>query len=1192
MKRCLDSARLLCLHRRSSFRPSFATARTPSPAAARSSWRLQCTRQSSLHVEPRIVDRQVFEEFIRLKPQQCPVSRSKERDPGIWISLLGRYLQPSVRRSSGDAATPSVHGGSSEMTRELFVQSVKLANLLFHARKKADLDLLAHRGFKLNDWPAVYVLFNRLLDAAEKLRDVSLPPQKGSIGDWASGSHLSLDQLTAQGVSSPPLSSQVSTELLVPKLATLDALTERPFAQYYCASIMAEVWQGLGSIVLDAADASPNESKLAMSYVYRILARIHHSGIVSDRVYKYITPSSYQATFRPPGMQLLSPRIMDVLSDAAWLEHEAEVAAKAAATGKESPFFPVNWGIKELGHEIWLEFILWCCVEHGHIKEGSQLVDQMKTRTGDMAWNFQSWKPYLRDEESIRNTRIDREVSWRRPDSVDTMPNPRKRNGPPLPFHGLGKRTISVEVVTALLDNLPNLSYLGMGSKGLPADALLHHISVLKFAIAPKISESKFLPTSKATNWFTTRVIESGTLIPEVDPRTFDSFLRVTPCVVPPWSSDMCPVDEHSLAQLLPSQLYDDTSAFAGLIEYNLRNLSRQRLCGDALETFSMLQTIIDTSKIRRVDEFFSSRMEQPSEGTGSLPSLRPFDSSIPQLSCVTLADLLDLVTISRAFAFGEWLLFSDDIDGPTVSPNAYGNQALAPSILRFAGATKNNALGEAVIQSLTGPISLNTHRAIMNFRISMHQWGFVVPMLRFIRDHRAKSWAHSNITAIAAEIIRLDHALHHQQHNPASTTTTSDIESDLTHAKDILYRILFREFHESPYRKPNDPYFQDRVIAGMVRLFCYISSPSLHKIVGAVSSNRSIPFTRFPYIPPTAFHLIIAAIAETQGSAAARSIYKRVCVTAASPESRHLEKGGIRRFYLSRKRYMTEGDPHFDARYSRELEKKMVLPNPNTVRVIVQAAAREYEAATTSLKKGLGMINPYSSVPETALQTEPPPGSPRKHFPSLEALQEASESLIFCCKRFEVFGMSDHEIALEVGEDIYLNFQADQMKGKRVPFRYSPEDVGTKEESEERGLGDGGKDIRSNEHSHRNKDIKSLEPMKETKEQEPIWKFFKNRDLRRTNLKGKYIESKRPTKKSKAQTLGDKDNDNESKEPTTQGSKERESIWKIYKERSLKRTRDRSKEHEQEPRWKFFKERSLRAKRRAKAEDKQSQEK
>ncbi|KAL4979298.1 hypothetical protein BDW66DRAFT_111349 [Aspergillus desertorum] len=1034
MTRCPSPVRLLCLHCRSSLRPPFAAVPSPLPAAPRFGWRLQWNKQYSVGDKRSVFDSDFLKDLNRLNPpeRRGPTWQGKRVRP--WISLL----EEIVRRNSKNAGAHSTSIRSSGITRKSFAETIDLAHLLNTARRELNRDLLAHLGYKSNNWSVVYVILNGLLDAAEAVAAAS-SARRGVLEDRAVNLGLSLDQLTDEDSFSP----QFPRYSRITGLESLDSLTYRPFSQEYYMLLMAEVWKSLGAITLYAVDTSPTKSRLAMSVVYRILARLHHSGLVSERVYKYTTPDTYQATFRPPGMHLLSTHIMDVLSDAAWTVHEAQVAAEAAAAGKDPPFLPAKISIKELGHEIWLEFILWCCVEHGHIKEGIWLLDEL---TGRKGWKFQSWTPILYDEEALRNTRIDREVStWPLPYSVNVTPEPPKRTDPPSLFHGLGKRTISVEIVTALLDNLSNLVHMGMGAGGIPASELFRRIDNLKFAIASATtSKSKLLPTTKAVNWFTTRVMESGGLVPEADPQTFDNLLKLTPHVVPPWSNGMCPLEEDTLAALHPSQLYDDTCAFTGLMEYNLKYHSSRKFTGSALNLFAMLQAVMDTCKMRRLDDFFSSQMEGDSANPPSSysDSVLPFISSIPQLSNVTIAHLFDLVTVSRAFAFGEWLLLSDDIDGPTVPVSAYGDQALAPSLLRFAAATKNDYIGETVVQSLGQPVSLNTLRAILNYRIIMHQWDQVIPILRYIRDNRIKSWAHSNIAAIAAEIIRLDHALIlSSKESNLANTATSEIETNLAEAKRVLYRILFGEFDEKPWRKRGNRNFQAHSLISFTRLFRHSRSPSLTEIAGSVFESEYVPMYRLPYIPSTAFHTILAAIAETEGTLAAKKIYKRFCVSYNSPEFSRLVVGGITRFYKKAERDFQRGDPNFDAEYFHHLQKKMVFPNPNTVRILTQAAVREYYTAVAEMETEAkswsesSMPNLEDTAAEQAYDqtlspsfpdaevsprssSTPPPLSPA------ERKTEAERTLIFCIKRFKVFHMSDTEIAREVGEEFYSNYQ------------------------------------------------------------------------------------------------------------------------------------------------------------------------
>ncbi|PLB33674.1 uncharacterized protein BDW47DRAFT_113527 [Aspergillus candidus] len=1012
MKRCLGPARLPCLGCRFiSPSPSISHPRALLPRARQVGrpfpGRRQWSRPFSAHTRPPI-DRRLLEKHVQLEMKRCPVPGPQEKNPEAWLSLLDQYIPPSLRKSPENAAPDAVASdGTAASAADSLVQTIELTNLLFHARMSGNLGLLSQLGFRKHNWPAVHALLNRLLDAADTLNEVAVPSRPLSNLNWGSGSSESLDELTAKRQKPVPRLVPGSEVPLVPGFTSLDAMTERPLADDHSKRFMAELWPSLGSIILDAADAPPSEAKLAMSYVFQVLARLHHSGAVSDRVYKYIPGEElYKNTLRPPGIHLLSTHIVSVLSDAAWLVHEAEVAAKAAAAGEDSPYVPFRMGIRELGPEIWLEFILWCCVEHGHVTEGIWLIEQMKRRKGDQAWGFRSWKPLLEDPTLVRDTNIDREDSWRQPGS-DIRPSPPRRRVNPTPFNGLGKRTVSEEVVASLLDNLPNLVYLGLGFRGVSPTALIRSASSLKFAITPTSSDSELLPTSRSSNWFTVRVLESGGFDAKSDPQAFENLLRLTPHVVPPWESNLELRDED-LDPLTPSQLYDETAALSGLIEYNIRYYALQRLCGDAINAFEWLQAVTDASKMQRIGDFFSSSILDkppmdwfPTFDMARLPALRVFESSIPQVSNITLAHMLDLVTVSREYAFGEWMLFSSDIDGSPIPPSAYGDQALAPAIIRFAAATKNTALCDATTSSLGQPLSANILRTLLNFRVAMGQWDQVVPMLEYLREYRAKSWGHSNVAALAAAVIRLEHTA---QQNPADPQASNE----LTQAKDILRRLLSGEFNE-PHRH-SETHYQDRSLHSLIRLFQSIPGGSLKDTATAASAALRArfspsPHSAIPHIPAATFHPILSAVVDTQGSAAGKRLWDRWCLDLKSPTLRRLQEGGIPRLYLNKERNRARGDPHFDAQYFKQIQSKAVLPNANTIRIIAQAAVKEY--------------NEYQSSSSPS-STESAPSGQGQVANNNDTNNPARPILEFCIEKFETFRVRRREINREVGGLLY----------------------------------------------------------------------------------------------------------------------------------------------------------------------------
>lgn len=916
----------------------------------------------------------------------CPVPIESRRNPDAWIALLERYIPRSLREGPVKA----------EPKDDLYQQGYGIAVLLSQARRLGDVELLGYLGFRLNRWSAVHALLSKLIDATEGLRQALVHRHPVSSFDWGAGGNVSLDELSSGAARKDGARGaghvKMTRESPVDTRESLLTLSSRSLSDEMSQRLMAEVWASLGSIVLGAADLTPADSRLAMSYVFQILARLHHSGMVSDNVYRYSTPEPEQVAFRPPGMYLVSTYIMSSLSDAAWRVHEAEVAAKAAAAGQESPFLPLKMGFRELGPEIWFEFILWCCVDHGHCTEGAWLLERMKKRNGDQAWHIQSWKPLLDCMGIVEKTNISTEEYWRHSDSEPPVRWSRERDSF---FHGLAKRTISFEVVASLLGGLIDNIYLGFGIRGLSSTEVRQYVSLLTPMVMMSGSDDKLQPTTKVANWLLLRNLESGGLNTELEPRAFGLLLRSTPHVVPPWDEGS-PTDETDLEEMDKSELYDGTSALTGLIEHSVRLFALTYQTGTAFTSFAWLQEIVDSSKLQRIRSFLEKPSQPDRESLGFFDSgdAAPsdfYESSIPQMSNVTFARLLDLATSGRAFKFGRWLLYSDDVDGSPIPPSAFGDQALAPSILRFAAATKDAALCRQVIHSLSSPISVNTLRALMHVRIALGQWDQVVQILAYIRDHRMKSWSHSTVSALAAAVVEADGTITKGDANQQEATENKNA------AQEILHMLFEGEFSDKYDRTQIS--FQQRVLHRLHRVFLTIPGPlqDFARKSKPLLSSPSISPLQVPIIPSPAFHILLSTLVRVQGSATGKNLWEQWCLELPSQAKQWLHEGGIPRLYSQANRDLESEEPQFDASWYRYIRERAIIPNLDTVRIIAQAALDEYNH-------------------ERKVQRESPPKEDvGMAEPSDNAAARPEDVLEFCIEKFRALDLWEKDIRWEL---------------------------------------------------------------------------------------------------------------------------------------------------------------------------------
>lgn len=960
MKRCLGAGQLLRLRSSWSFSQSIRLQRRRGGSSSR-------RREDFLGTSTVGPWRRYYASVVaagELSPEDClrrerpkpPVSGERQKDPQAWFSDLEDFLQPLSKRA----------GASVESK---YSRAWDLAIVLSYARFNGHFDLLAQYGAQTGRWTNVHALFSQMLDATEELR--AEPALPLAVADWGDVGELPLDEITSQAVCEDFGKVRLVSRDMYGKAPSIHELADRPYSTEFSQRVMSQAWQSLGAIVLQAAnEPAGKEHGPAMACVFRILARLHHSGAISDNVYKSsprLEPN--KATSRPPALHLLSTHIVSVLSEVAWQAHEAEVTAEAAAAGKESPYVPFRMNIRQLGPEVWLELILWCCVEQGYAREGLWIVEQMTSQTGDQAWRFESWDSLLRDPKlTYRKTNIDVDDYWRRGQREEAKSSV---------FHGLGKRTISREIISSLRDSLVNLAYVGIGYRGLSPSVLLSYVSRFSTLISEPAPNDEPQPTVKDTNWLVARITESGGLDLNKDPQAFEAVLRTMPYVMPPWD-DRPSGFEADLSQLRPSQLYDETAAFTGLLEYTIRYYALEGKTGQAFKCFNWLQRIVDASKSQHVQAFMRRVGQQQQHPGRNVPqddlmSPKALESSVPQVSNVTYAGLMELSTTNRTSSYGNWLLFSNDLDGPPIHPNEYGSQTLAPALIRFAATTQNQQLYQQVVTSIKQPFSLNTLRALITYRICTCDFARVVLMLEFIRDNRLKSWGHHNVMALGGVILRLD-----------SQNQDGMVRQTLGKAKEVLLRILNGEFNDLSERKYKSTFHQLALI-NIHRLFLSIPGPLAE--IASQSKHRhgqdAAAQQALPYIPDAAFTHLLAAVVDTQGSAAGKRLWEKWSLDTRPLTHRLRREGGIPRLHGA-----DDPSTRADTLRAAQVYRKLVIPSLNTVRVIAQKAAEEFT---------LPDFEPAGPLPGPGV--EGGPGG------------EARDVLDFCVKQFRALGLPDAEI-------------------------------------------------------------------------------------------------------------------------------------------------------------------------------------
>jgi hypothetical protein len=823
-----------------------------------------------------------------------------------------------------DGTTSGGTTNSSGNDEQFSSEGEEISAILSRARRSQDLDLLAYLGFTLQRWPAVYALITKMLDAADRLQGTS-HAYEGTPSNlqW----NFTDGDVTVTGIEDSA------------KSVSMEVLTDEPRHSMARQDIMGEIWQSLGFIVLGAANKSAQDSELAMSYVYRTLAHLHQSGNISDAIYKFTNRTDNGETFRPPGMYLLSTHIMNVLSDAAWLVHEAEVAKKAIAAGEDPPYRPFKMGIRHLGPQIWLEFILWNCIEQGHTIEGLWILKHLRGSNYGAAWKVVSWGPLLDHPKLIKDTNIDTHDFWPHPDISRTPDELQNKSGF---FHGLGRFTISAEVFNALTTQAA--SYVNINSKSDKSDV---GDLVEQLASVIKMKQSYIgqeVASQNTGSCHIVSVLESQMFNTNMQPERLDYTLNALPPPIPPWN-DAVPTDHQTLSALDEFDIYGTSSLYTGLLQQNLRLYTRHLQIENAIKIFDSLLEIIDSSKMDRIQDFWSKEKDNDSvSGLShqheSLPetSVTIDQSPIPTLSNGALGDLLDLVTVSKAYDFGKWLLFSKDADGPIISFASYSDQSLTPSILRFAAAIRNKELGDLVIQQLQEePISRNTYNAIANFYIAFEQWDEAEGIFRVLIDYRKKAWGENTLATLTSTILHLEYQLWEKPFD-------AQLEKSLARAQKMLRKFFLGYYNpEKVYNEDVNLYYK-QTIYRWHRLLSSIPG-AVARVANDVRPAYTNPLERdkFTIIPCTAFNVLLSAVVETRGSQAGMDLWEKWCIDIERSHATRLAEDEKYRLLMSADPANTGNlDIEYDWAWHYERQRKVVCPNLNTLRIISRAAVKE----------------------------------------------------------------------------------------------------------------------------------------------------------------------------------------------------------------------------------------------------------
>ncbi|KAK3167299.1 hypothetical protein OEA41_010426 [Lepraria neglecta] len=788
---------------------------------------------------------------LPIKAEEAIHSPQRWKDPSAWATLIEAYLPPHLRLKSQSDLGPVPQAPGALPIGTFYL-------VLSRARAYAKTDLLRYLGVYQDRWDAVIWLVKAMLEQYPSHttgKDIS-----GQVPNllWPSAGQR-LDTITGNAIATvAPQPSKLSLEQFVSR----GDLYDHPYGVGYDVhigrKILGQIWQTLGTMILQAADRPPEDPSYSaiMSHVFQILAHLHHIDAFPNSIYNFTLATDPTVLQRPPTLYLLSKRIMSILSDLEWALQWEEEILKYQKQGYDLSKVSVQPRIREFGPELWLDLVLWACVEGGWVTEGAWIVGEMERRKGtrETQWSVISWQEICAvkapkfDWTSFLRLQIDRTrlnqvggigIATGTDSTVD-----------------MGTRTISREVVLALIDGLINTASLHTSGHASSSVGVQQSIATCKKLLERDRPELD----PNFQNATIIRIMESAN---ENSPGILQRLLDLR--LSKPKSKGI------DATASMSAQDYDtdDAASILGLLYRVLHCYAREGNLQASLACFMKIQNLVDDKRGKCIEDFakeLRDRLRQGEDTTDLVSNKKDSACTIhPDIPINTMVAFLDLITQSNLYNLGQWLLFNDDIDGGIIDPELYSNPNVQPALLRFATATADNRLLTKVLERLEAPLSEPVLHALLRCQVALGKLDAVEELLGHFQKTPGMAWRASDATSIARAILQMDH----------HPTDSQNVER-IAQALEMLQKIIHGRYN-SDHDASQLPNLTETKLANQLGRIFKTLPGSLSKITtdpsGDFRAHASATVT------PNAFNIILESIVQHCGSIAGKQLWEQWCL-------------------------------------------------------------------------------------------------------------------------------------------------------------------------------------------------------------------------------------------------------------------------------------------------------------------------
>ena len=950
------------------------------------------TAADSAKYEKKSIIYRQYEVFKRL---QYPAFEER-KDPAVWTALLEPSLPPHLRRN-----------GSSQEDANL--ETHDIAEIILAAQRFLvpiqGIDLLFHLGIVEGRWSAVVWIVKRLVETFGgpylRSRDVS-----HTIIPWKN--EESLDSLTEHSISYETLArSAHKTRGPLIESYSLDALTEdiqERLSQRgnLRRDALGQIWRSLGNMTIACADSEIKPE------ILEIIAYLHHMGIMPMSIYNQTPSSDTTAIQQPPTLSLVSSRILTSLSDAAWRAHEKLVVEEAKAKGhKHAAIRPEISGtayrvsVAGIRPEIWLELILWSCLHGSWVFEGGEILRTAYFEKSTPQWRPISWRSIVDSDGGGGGgadwEKLEYSFKTRAPSTTD-----QEDLGPTFDV----QRTISSEVVNAYIDASLSTMRLGVGERGVSSGYVIEQLRILrKFLDRSGLSLSSGSWDAIVMRFF------------DLQGHVVDHKQQFSDLV------DLSPVMGEGLTtpseQGLPAYVLDGSAAMLGLFHQAIRSRIKAGDVKGAFELFQAVQSRADGNKRQSIVDFLHKqhRSVQSAEDpdadmfTGNFSGI-DYPAFFIQIPPTILGPFLDLVADAKAYNFGQWLLYSDEVDGPIIPPRLYSDPALAPALIRFSTETNDTVLLSKLIRSHVDTakenepsLPRNVLQSFFESQVKLKRWDAAVRILKHMKDSSYGFWNPIALAQVAQVML---------QHSQSSETNGEDYQLHFDRAKDLFANMAQGEYDRRLERSEKTR----EQITMLVIILSVINQEWAIFCLGLDPLNSHYSFT----LPARAFNRILEGVVEAYGSAEGRrllDLFWPVTVRHTQSTSQRISKGEVSELKMSR--YMPS---HLEAAERQRTE--ISLPAPEEHKVVIYGGLQpDLMTVRIIFRHALSGINHGKLQGEFAtdvsLHVPSPSENSVEQSPSgeidsgMKTKQSPSEVLIWSIRCLRRLHMADEDMVTEL---------------------------------------------------------------------------------------------------------------------------------------------------------------------------------